>query len=421
MMTLRIALRYLFAKKSHSAVNVISIISVAGVAVATLATVCVLSVFNGFSDLAGDKLSQLDPEVKVYPARGKVIQDADSVISVLEGISGVAVAAPTIEENALAVYGSHQMPVVIKGVTDRYPDITAIRSIVKEDGVFMLGDSVSAYATLSVGVAVNLQAYPGFSDVIGIYTPKRRGRINPANPVSSFRSDSLIVGGVFQVEQPEYDTDMVLMPLDNARRLLDYDTEATAVELKLDNGADAAGVIAAIGERLGEGYVVKDRVQQQETSFRMIEIEKWITFLLLAFILVIASFNVISTLCMLVIEKDADIAILDALGATRRQISRIFLTEGWLITLFGGIAGIILGVLLCLAQQWGGFIKLGGNHAVMSIDVYPVRVAWIDLVLVFALVALIGWATASVTSFFTRRRLRPADDGGGSRVSAKYA
>ncbi|MCM1517321.1 MAG: FtsX-like permease family protein [Pseudoflavonifractor sp.] len=406
MLTLRVALRYLFAKKSHSAVNIISIISVAGVAVATLAIVCVLSVFNGFADLAGDKLSQLDPEIKVYPMSGKVIANADSLAAVLRAVPGVEVAAPTIEENALAVYGNRQMPVVIKGVTDDYDRVTSIRSIVKDDGTFMLSDSLYSYTTLSVGVAMNLQAYPGFYDFIGIYTPKRRGRINPANPISSFRSDSLIVGGVYQVEQPEYDTDMVIMPLGDVRRLLDYDTEATAIEIKSASDADVSGVIAAIREATGGAYKVKDRIGQQETSFRMIEIEKWITFLLLAFILVIASFNVISTLCMLVIEKDDDIAILDALGATRRQISGIFLTEGWLITLIGGVAGIVLGVALCMAQRWGGFIRLGGNHSVMSIDAYPVRVSPGDLIAVFVLVAVTGLVTALVTSLFTRRRMR---------------
>lgn len=405
MLTLRVALRYLFAKKSHSAVNIISIISVAGVAVATLAIVCVLSVFNGFADLAGDKLSQLDPEIKVYPISGKVIADADSLSSVLREIPGVVVASPTIEENALAVYGNRQMPVVIKGVTEDYDKLTSIRSIVKEDGTFKLSDSLHSYATLSVGVAMNMQAYPGFYDFMGIYTPKRRGRINPANPMSSFRSDSLIVGGVYQVEQPEYDTDMVLMPLDAVRQLLDYGTEASAIELKTTDDANVDDVISAIKRVVGEEYTVKNRIEQQETSFRMIEIEKWITFLLLAFILVIASFNVISTLCMLVIEKDADIAILDALGATRRQISGIFLTEGWLITLIGGVAGIISGVVLCVAQQLGGFIKLGGNHSVMSIDAYPVRVSPVDIVVVFVLVAVTGLVTAMVTSIFTRRRM----------------
>ncbi len=405
MLTLRVALRYLFAKKTHSAVNVISLISVVGVAVATMAIVCVLSVFNGFTDLASSKLSKLDPQLKITPTSGKVIANADSLVAVLSGMAQIEAAAPTIEENALAIYGSQQMPVVIKGVTSDYDRLTQIRDIVKSDGDFLLSDSVYTFATLSVGAAVQLGAHPGFYRYLGIYTPKRKGRINPANPMTSFRSDSLLVGGVYQVEQAEYDADMVIIPLENARRLLDYTTEATAVELCLADGVKEADAIRIISEMLGDGYKVSDRMQQQENSYRMIEIEKWITFLMLAFILIIASFNVISTLSMLVIEKDADIATLNALGASRKQISRIFLMEGWLISLAGGAIGVAVGVILCLAQQWGKFIKLGGDHAVMSIDAYPVRVEVSDLIAVIALVAVVGWVTAMVTSLFTRRRI----------------
>ncbi len=406
MLTFRVALRYLFAKKTHNAVNVISLISVVGVAVATMAIVCVLSVFNGFTDLASSKLSRLDPQLKITPITGKVIANADSLVSELMAMDGVAVAAPTIEENALAIYDTRQMPVVIKGVTEDYDRLTSIRDIVKSDGDFLLTDSVFTFATLSVGVAVNLGAHPGFYQYIGIYTPKRLGRINPANPMTSFRSDSLLVGGVYQVEQAEYDTDMVIVPLENARRLLDYTTEASAVELRLTDDADEKKMIEHLSAQLGSDYKVSNRMQQQESSYRMIEIEKWITFLMLAFILIIASFNVISTLSMLVIEKEADIATLNALGASRSQISRIFLLEGWLISLFGGLIGVVVGVALSLAQQWGGFIKLGGDHAVMSIDSYPVRVEFVDLLIVMVLVAIVGWVTAMVTSLFTRSRIK---------------
>lgn len=406
MLTLRVAFRYLFARKTHNAVNVISLISVVGVAVATMAIVCVLSVFNGFTDLASSKLSRLDPQLKITPIIGKTIANADSLASELMAMEGIAVAAPTIEENALAIYDTRQMPVVIKGVTHDYERLTSIRDIVKSDGDFLLTDSVYTFATLSVGAAVNLGAHPGFYQYIGIYTPKRLGRINPANPMTSFRSDSLLVGGVYQVEQAEYDADMVIIPLENARCLLDYTTEASAVEVRLTDDADENEVIKNLSARFGADYKVSNRMQQQENSYRMIEIEKWITFLMLAFILVIASFNVISTLSMLVIEKEADIKTFSALGASRRQISRIFLMEGWLISLAGGVIGIVVGVILCLAQQWGGFIKLGGDHSVMSIDAYPVRVEATDLFVVMALVVVVGGATAMVTSLFTRRFVR---------------
>lgn len=406
MFSLRVAIRYLFSKKTHSAVNVISLISVAGVAVATMAIVCVLSVFNGFTDLAASHLSRLDPDIKITPTTGKTIGNADSLSTVIAGIAGVAAAIPTIEEQALAIYDARQMPVTIKGVPDSYGDITALRSIII-DGEWVRADSTPVpCAVLSVGVAMNLKAFPGYGQFMGLYTPRRKGRINPANPMGAFRSDSLIVSGVYQVEQAKYDTDMILIPMDNARRLLDYSTEATAIEVKLLPDAGQEETIGRITAKTGAGYTVKNRMEQQEQSFRMIEIEKWITFFMLAFILIIASFNIISTLSMLILEKEENIRTLSALGASHKMISRIFMLEGWLISTVGGIAGIITGVALSLAQQWGGFIKLGGNPAAMSIDVYPVRVEAGDLLAVFGIVLLIGLLTSSAATYLSSRRSR---------------
>ncbi len=390
MLALRIAIRYLFSKKTHSAVNVISLISVAGVAVATVAIVCVLSVFNGFTDLASLHLSRLDPDVKVQPVSGKIIANADSLVQVINSINGVAKAVPTIEEQALAIYYSQQMPVNIKGVPTDYDGVTDLQSIII-DGEWIPQDSTMlSYATVSVGVALMLKAMPGYERYLGLYVPRRKGRINVANPMGAFRSDSLIVSGVYQVEQAEYDANMVIIPLANAREMLDYTTEATAIEVKVAEGFSVDDVINDIERKTCAGYTVKNRMQQQEQSFRMIEIEKWITFFLLAFILVIASFNIISTMSMLILEKEENIGTLRALGASRKMISRIFILEGWLISIVGGVVGIIIGVALSLAQQLGGFIKLGGNPAAMSIDVYPVRVAVGDVLAVFALVVIVG-------------------------------
>ena len=260
---------------------------------------------------------------------------------ILNSLSDVEIAAPVIEEHGLAIYNNRQMPVTLKGVTPDYARITLIDSIVKEDGSFMLSDPVlGSFATLSVGAAIELAARPGFIDRMNIYVPRRIGRINTANPMSSFRGDSLLVGGVFQAEQTEFDTDIVIIPLDMARRLLDYTSQATAIEIKTSTDPDHAK--KAVIEAIGPGFVVKNAIEQQEESFKMISVEKWITFFLLAFILIIASFNIISTLSMLIIEKDANIHTLYALGASRNMISRIFVVEGWLISLCGGIAGIIL-------------------------------------------------------------------------------
>lgn len=406
MLTLRVALRYLISRKNHSAVNVISLISMTGVAVATMAVVCVLSVFNGFTELAKSKISQLSPDLRIESREGKVIHGADSLTSIIRRLPEVATAAPTIEEHALAIYSGRQMPVVMKGVTEAYDTITEIRPIVKDDGTWILSDSIYGdFATLSVGVAITLEAHPGFYRSLDLYVPRRTGRINPANPAASFRSDSLLVGGVFQTEQAEFDTDLILLPLAATRRMLDYTDEATAIEVSLAPGISDSKGAKALRQMLGDNFYVKDRIHQQEQSFKMISIEKWITFFLLAFILIIASFNVISTLSMLIIEKDDNIHTLYALGASRGMISRIFILEGWLISLSGGIIGIIAGVALSLAQQWGGFIKLGGDHAAMTIDAYPVKVAIPDLIAVIALVALVGWLTSALTAIIMRQRL----------------
>lgn len=399
MVSLRIALRYLFSKKSHNAVNVISIISMAGVAVATIAIVCVLSVFNGFSDLAYSRMSRIDPQVKVVPTHGKIIEQADSLADVISAISQVRRAAATIEEQALAIYEQRQMPVTMKGVPDDYSSITDISSTII-DGQFILTDTEHDYAVLSVGPAINLGANLSYFDVLALYVPRRIGRINPANPMAAFCCDSLIVSGVYQVNENDRDASMVVVPISVARDLLEYTTQASAIEIALADGIDDKDAIKAIQAQVGPDYRVMNRLEQEQQSFRMIAIEKWITFVMLSFILVIASFNVISTLSMLIIEKSDNMATLRALGAAPSLIRSIFVCEGWLISLVGGVAGILLGVALCLAQQWGGFIKLAGDPSKLSVTSYPVRVDLGDLTLVFLLIIVVGLVIGAITSCF---------------------
>lgn len=402
--TLKIAARYLISKKTHSAVNIISIISVCGVVVTTAALVCVLSVFNGFAGLIGDKLSMLDPEVAVTPARGKVIADADSVLSCVSAIDGVEIAMPTIDDHCLALFGDYQMPVRVKGVPLDYDSLNSIDRALLE-GEFLLDDGVSRYAVLSVGTALQLRARPGFFGQMRLYAPKRQGSVDLNNPMGAFRADSLFIGGVYQIEQSDYDRDMILIPIDMARHLFDYEREASAIEVRLRRGADEARVMRDIGQALGDGYVVKNRLMQQAASFRMVNIEKWVTFLLLGFIMVIATFNVISTLSLLIIEKDESIRTFRNLGAADKQITGIFVAEGWLISLLGAVLGVSLGLLLCWIQQEFGLIALHGNAATMIVRAYPVRIQWGDVAIVFALVAAVGFLTSIVTSAIMRRRL----------------
>lgn len=400
--TLKIAARYLVAKKTHSAVNIISIISMCGVVVTTAALVCVLSVFNGFASLISGKLSMLDPQIAVTATEGKAIAEADSVIARLQAIDGVEIAVPTVEDHCLALFGDYQMPVRVKGVPQGYDTLTQITPAILE-GEFMLDDSVSRYGVLSIGTALQLRCRPGFIGQVRLFAPQRRGTVNLANPMGAFRADSVFVAGVYQIEQSDYDRDLIFIPLDMARFLFDYDREATTIEVTLKPGANEQQVMAAIGSQLGSGYEIKNRLMQQAASFRMVNIEKWVTFLLLGFIMVIATFNVISTLSLLIIEKDESIRTFRHLGATDKQITGIFVTEGWLISLTGAVLGVSLGLLLCWLQQTFGLIELQGEALIVR--AYPVQIQLTDVAIVFALVAAVGLLTSLVTSAIMRRRL----------------
>lgn len=404
MILTKIALRYLVSKKAHNAVNIISIISVLGVVVTTAALVCVLSVFNGFRGVIMDRLAKLDPPIAITAVQGKTIADADSVLSAVNAVAGVNLAMPVVEDNALAVFADYQMPVRLKGVPDTYNQLTMVDSVLV-DGVWMMRDQVAAYAVAGVGPALRLHVRPGYLRMLQLYAPQRQGRVNLANPMGAFTSDSLFVAGIFQLQQNAYDADLIYVPLDMARRLFDYDTQATAIEVSLTPDADEAAVMRQFRQTLGPDYAVKNRLMQQATAFRLVNIEKWMAFLLMAFILIIATFNVISTLSLLIIEKDESITTLRNLGATSRQITRIFVMVGWLIALVGAVGGVTLGLLLCLGQQTFGWLKLGGDPANMIVHAYPVTVVWTDVLVVFALVAAIGLLTSLVTTLIMRRRL----------------
>ena len=402
---LHIALRYLRSKKSHSAVNIISIVSVCGVIVATAAIVCVLSVFNGFSKLIHSKLSMLDADIAITTTLGKTIADADSVAAVARGVAGVEMALPVVEDNALAMFFNYQMPVTLKGVPNGYDSLTNIRSTII-DGKYLLDDGISQYSVIAIGPALSLNVRPDYLKMVSLYTPRRRGNINLANPATALRSDSVFVSGVFQIEQNKYDRNTMFVSIEMARRLFDYTTQATAVELRLAPGANEPAVMAALNDALGEQYVVKNRLMQQAEAFRMVNIEKWVTFLLLGFILVIATFNVIGALSLLIIEKTDSIDTFRNLGASNKLISRIFVMEGWVISLTGAVLGIALGLVLCLLQEHFGLIEMQGNAATLIITAYPVAVQWTDVLVVLALSVAVGALTSLVTKLIMRRKLR---------------
>lgn len=402
----RIAWRYLRAKKSHSAVGAISIVSICGVAVATAAIICVLSVFNGFKSVIAERIDTLAPDVMVTPASGKVIANADSLAAELLQIPGVETAMPSILDNALVIYNGQEAPVSLKGVdTAAYNKITSLPSLLLKDlpAPPPAADDDPPAATISIGMASRLGAYPG--DRLLLFTPRREGRVNLANPAASFIQDSVGVTGIYQAYQSEYDDNRIIVDIDLARDLFQYGSEASAIEVKAAPGVSSSALAEEIARTAGPEYIAKDRLRQQEMNFRMISIEKWVSFLLLFFILLIASFNIISSLSMLVLEKQKSMGTLAALGMSRRSIGAIFSWESVFVSLVGGLSGIAGGLILCLLQQHFGFIKIQGEPDSLIVTAYPVVVKAWDILATLIPILIIGLITSLITDAFARSRL----------------
>lgn len=421
MLSLRIALRYLLSHKSHGAVNVISAVAIAGVAVAAAAMIIVLSVFNGFTQLVEKKTSSFNPPLLVLPVAAHTIANADALADALATTPGVALAAPLIDEQAFAISAHGQMPVNIRALPPRAIAASGLPSILlasapasgpaeaapAQEATAAPASAASEAAFLSVGAALTLNAHP--ADTIGLFEPRRLGRVNPANPMKAFRGAQLRVQGVYQVEQEEQDRDMLVVPLSVARRLLDYTTEATGIAIYLtsDSPSLLASTRSALADRLPAGYRVADRIEQEADAHRMIALEKWITFLMLLFILAISSFNIISTLSLMVVEKQANMAVFSAIGAPNRLIRAIFANQGWLITLLGGIVGLLIGSLITLGQQTFGWVKIqASNPAVMAIDYYPVQLQATDILIILAAILLTATIISAVASTLPRSSMR---------------
>ncbi|MDR3219358.1 MAG: FtsX-like permease family protein [Dysgonamonadaceae bacterium] len=384
-----IAKRYLFSKKSHNAINIISLIAVCGVAVATMASVCTLSVFNGFQGLIADMFSAFDSELKITPVKGKVFNPNTDLFLQIEAIPEVDIIVESLEDNAYINYRGKQSRAVLKGVSDNFAVSSDFADILI-DGELKLTNGVNNFALLGLGLSYTLGVNAGFVFPLEIYAPKRNVAVNTANPSSSLSSDYVYIGGIFRVNQPVYDENYMMVPIDLARELFDYQTEVSAWELKLKAGSRVNQVQAKIQKILGDGFEVKDRYQQQEDTFKMINIEKWVSFLMLCFIMLITIFNITSSLSMLVVEKQNDVATLRNLGADNRLISRIFLFEGWMISAIGAVFGIVTGILICLGQQYFGWLKLGTGLN-FSVEAYPVIISAVDLIFIMLTVLSIGF------------------------------
>ena len=403
-----IARRYLFSKKSHNAINVISGVSVCGVALATLALVCTLSVFNGFQDLVTTMFTAFDPEIKITAANGKVFDAQDERIQSLRELPEIEVFSESLEDNAMVQYKGRQTMVVIKGIEDNFNQLTAIDSILYGRGDWILHDEVVDYAIPGIELVSILGTGIRFLDPLEVYAPKRGVKINVANPSTSFESSYLHSSGlVFAVNQQKYDASYILTSLSFARDLFQYETEVSSIELRLVADAGLKKVKNEIKRILGNDFLIQDRYEQQADTYRIMEVEKLISYVFLSFILLIACFNVIGSLSMLIIDKRNDVVTLRNLGADDQLISRVFLFEGYMITFFGALIGVGLGLLLCFIQQEFGLISLGSGSSAGAfvVDAYPVSVYATDVILVLITVLVTGFLSVFFPVRYLTRRL----------------
>lgn len=403
-----IARRYLFSKKSHNAINVISGVSVCGVAFATLAMVCTLSVFNGFQDLVQTMFTAFDPELKITSVTGKVFDADDDRMKNVQEMPEVEIFSKSLEDNAMVQYKGRQAMVVIKGVEDNFNQLTAIDSILYGRGELKLRDEVASYAIPGIELVSVLGTGIRFLDPLEVYAPKRGVKLNVANPSTGLRMDYLHSSGLtFAVNQQKYDDSYILTSLDFARNLFQYDTEVSSIELKLHPNADVDVVKKKISKFLGDDFLVQDRYEQQMDTYRIMEVEKLISYLFLSFILLIACFNVIGSLSMLIIDKRDDVITLRNLGADNQLIFRIFLFEGCLISFIGALVGVCGGLMLCLLQQEFGFLSLGSGDSAGAfvVDAYPVSVHFCDVMLVTITVLVVGFLSVLYPVRYLSRRL----------------
>lgn len=409
MLALKIALRYLFSPKSHSAINIITLVAACGVGVITAAMICMLSVYNGFEGLVGDLTSRFDPDLRLEATMGKSFADDAPLRQALLSHPDVENVNATLEETVLISYSGHQVPAKMKGVDSTFVHVSEIDSILLGTEGFLLKDEVADYCIPGAGLATIIGINRGFVRPITVYCPRREGKISITNPDEALREAYLYCSNLFMVQQSDYDNQYFLCSLDVARQLLGDSLLTSAYEIKLRPGANAdktkKSLVSSIlaDYRLDNGspaFTIKTQYEQQADAYRIMQIEKWITFLLVVFILLIASFNAIGALSMLIIDKETQINTLRNLGAPALLIRSIFTYEGWLITGFGAIGGIILGVILCLLQQNFGLISLGGGDAThYVVSAYPVLLKWGDVLLTAVAVAFIGW----LSTFYTVR------------------
>ena len=401
-----VARRYLFSRKRISAINLVSAISVVGVAFGTAALLCTLSVFNGFHDLIGSLYTAFDPEVKIVAAKGKSFAADDPALEAVRRLPEVEAASASYTDNALILFRGNPQVITLKGVDDHFERVTGIRSILyPENGTYQLESAGLSYGIPGIGLASMMGSVDYGS--IQICAPTRGDRINLANPAASFNAEDLYSSGVcFAVSQKQYDEAYMIAPLAFAQRLFEHEGTLTSLELKLKPSADPEQALRRIRQTLGSGFKALNRAEQQEDTFNVMNIEKTMAYFFLTFILLVACFNIVGTVSMLMIDKRADVVTLRSLGADEGLIFRIFLCEGSMISFLGAVAGTLLGLLICYLQQTFGLLSLGGSSGNFIIDAYPVSIHPSDVVIVFFTVLIVGFlAVLYPVKYLTRRFL----------------
>lgn len=403
-----IARRYLFSKKSTHAINIISGISGVGVAVATMALVVTLSVFNGFHDLVATFFTSFDPQLEVVPVVGKTAPADDPALAKIKTLPEVEVASECVKDQALAIYKGRQTMITLMGVDDNFERMSRIDEILYGNENFSLHAANLNFGTVGIRLAETLGMNANWDGSLMIYAPRKIGQLDMANPTDGFVVDSLISpGSVFMVKQGKYDKDHVIAPISFARTLFEQQGMLSSLQIRLKNGSDLDKVKAEMQSIVGNRFKVLDRYEQQQDTFRIMQVEKFIAYIFLTFILIVASFNIIGSISMLIIDKKNDVVTLRNLGATDRQITQIFLFEGRLISVFGAVVGILVGLLLCWLQQQFGLVALGQSSGTFVVDAYPVSVHPEDVAVIFFTVILVGFiAVWYPVRYFSKRLLR---------------
>lgn len=390
-LSLYIAKRYLFSKQRHQVINIISAVAVAGVALATAAMICTLSVFNGFQGVVANQFTAMDPDIKIVPSVGKSFDITISTIEKVKSLPQLDVVSFSVEDKAMAQYCGRQVMVTLKGIGENFLELTELEKSLYGRGNPILEDSLNCYAILGGELMHTLNCGINFTSPLEIYAPNRGNKVNLTMPSRNFKKGVLYSAGlVFAVNQPVYDANYILTSIDFARRIFRRTSdEATAMEIKVKDGENVSRVKKYIENILGDEFVVLDRYEQQRDVYKVMQIEKLISYVFLTFILLVACFNIIGSLSMLIIEKRENMNTLRSFGADSKVISDIFVFEGVIVSFVGAVVGLMFGLLLCLAQQHFGLISTGGAGEYIM-DSYPVKVVWSDVVAVFATVLVTG-------------------------------